>query len=360
MNLLNTTDNDLSYEAFINRRYFKCLDGVRALAILAVIWHHSLGLNPSDNPIFTRGYLGVDLFFALSGFLITTLLLREMDRSGTISLKQFYIRRTLRIFPVYYAFLLALFIWYGITDEKMYTQYLTELPYYALYITNWAPSESFDVFERGWSLAVEEQFYIIWPGALILLGFKRVGIITLLLIVCSLAISYSHLFEQLSYWVSHFIPFRTIFLGAILAFILHRKRTFKLAKIILEKSYTPFIILLVLVGVLSEAKGAINYAEQFLIHLLFVFFIGAIIVNEKSISAKIISNSLFSQIGVVSYGIYIFHGQFQGVTSSIVNLLPFQESKLAFFILFSLISTIVAMISFYTFESYFLRLKKNY
>src|SRR5437870_3157565 len=92
------------YGEFRQTRYFGALDGLRCLSIVAVVAFHTL--RGTSSPIVLRGNLGVDLFFLISGFLITTLLIRERSQYGAISLKKFYIRRTLRIFPLYYAVLL--------------------------------------------------------------------------------------------------------------------------------------------------------------------------------------------------------------------------------------------------------------
>src|SRR5579872_1045252 len=87
-----------NHQRYLSTKYFPSLDGLRAISILAVIWYH----DPLLRLIWRTGFLGVHLFFVISGFLITTLLLREKSEFGKISLKNFYIRRTLRIFPAYY------------------------------------------------------------------------------------------------------------------------------------------------------------------------------------------------------------------------------------------------------------------
>jgi peptidoglycan/LPS O-acetylase OafA/YrhL len=94
---------DARYKAFRGTFRFASLDGLRCLSIVGVVWHHGPG-HQMGGPL-GSGFLGVDLFFVISGFLITTLLLREQDRYGSISLKHFYIRRSLRIFPLYYTVL---------------------------------------------------------------------------------------------------------------------------------------------------------------------------------------------------------------------------------------------------------------
>src|SRR5882672_6045500 len=89
---------------FQKAKYFPLLDGLRAVSIVGVVWHHAGGALHFSGPL-SRGYHGVSLFFVISGFLITTLLLRERSRTGAISLRKFYLRRALRIFPLYYAVL---------------------------------------------------------------------------------------------------------------------------------------------------------------------------------------------------------------------------------------------------------------
>src|ERR1700726_2966401 len=116
-----------SYQSFRATKYFPSLDRLRAISILAVIWYHV----PELRPIWSTGFLGVHLFFVISGFLITTLLLREKEENGTISLRNFYVRRTLRIFPAYYLTLgLFLVFCYAVPDLRRdgLTTYIHNLP----------------------------------------------------------------------------------------------------------------------------------------------------------------------------------------------------------------------------------------
>ena len=147
-------------------RQVKGLDGLRGLAVIAVVLYHFF---PSLLP---GGYLGVDLFFVLSGFLITSLLVREFHTSGTISLKDFWVRRFRRILPAAVSVLVmctALVAWIGgDLAVGLRQQFLGTL----FFVNNWtqiATSQSYfadneiQVFAHYWSLAVEEQFYVIWP-----------------------------------------------------------------------------------------------------------------------------------------------------------------------------------------------------
>jgi peptidoglycan/LPS O-acetylase OafA/YrhL len=146
-------------------RYYSALDGLRALSVLAVVWNHArpTGLTA---PITTRGYLGVDVFFVISGFLITTLLCREEARSGTVHLGRFWARRALRLWPLWYTILLALSVLFLVVlpDAAMAAPFWRDLPWNATYTSNFIVPGTF--LALSWSLAVEEQFYVVWPLAL--------------------------------------------------------------------------------------------------------------------------------------------------------------------------------------------------
>ena len=142
-----------------------CLDGWRCMSILLVLLNHSRqlpGYDPSWDTFvrwFPDGRFGVEVFFVISGFLITFLLLKEREKTGTICLKMFYVRRILRIIPVYLTFLIILFALCRVTELKIsFGHWLSLLIFTENYIkTEWVP------YKHIWSLCVEEQFYLIWP-----------------------------------------------------------------------------------------------------------------------------------------------------------------------------------------------------
>ncbi|MCX5745493.1 MAG: acyltransferase, partial [Proteobacteria bacterium] len=147
-------------------KHLPALDGLRALSILAVIAHHGGGAAAGAASPLGRGHLGVQLFFVLSGFLITSLLIQERARSGGIDLARFYVRRSLRIFPLYFAVLALYVVVVGLTarHEPAGRAFFANLPYFATYTSNWMVSldEPRVIFYFAWSLAVEEQFYLVW------------------------------------------------------------------------------------------------------------------------------------------------------------------------------------------------------
>jgi len=147
--------------------YTPALDGMRAIAVLSVMVYHSAMFFPSGEQL-TGGFLGVDIFFVLSGFLITSVLLNEYGKDGSISLTKFYIRRVLRLVPAFWLFLLVLFImgrWLLVPEQAEIIYQNNRFLIALTYLTNWASAYGPHAghLNHAWSLAIEEQFYILWP-----------------------------------------------------------------------------------------------------------------------------------------------------------------------------------------------------
>jgi peptidoglycan/LPS O-acetylase OafA/YrhL len=146
------------------REHLESLDGVRGVSILLVLLSHT-----SIPGLEAAGGIGVDIFFVLSGFLITTILVREYDGRGSVSLTEFYKRRSLRLFPALLLMCL-LFVAYSAVFSSDISKRLREVMEGLLYVTNW--STAFDLghshyLGHTWSLGIEEQFYLLWPVVLV-------------------------------------------------------------------------------------------------------------------------------------------------------------------------------------------------
>ena len=150
------------------------LDGLRAIAVLFVVFSHLLGTRgflqpPTTSFLYELGYLGVKVFFVISGYLITNLLLQELQRNNRIHLGKFYFRRTFRIFPACYVMIAGLIVlhgagWIDLTPRDVF---------HALsYTSNYFSHRSWSL-GHTWSLGVEEQFYLLWPATLVLLGRRK-------------------------------------------------------------------------------------------------------------------------------------------------------------------------------------------
>lgn len=139
-------------------------DGLRAIAVVAVLAHHA------HIPRLDGGFLGVDLFFVLSGFLITALLVQERDRNGRIDFRRFYMRRGLRLFPA--LLVSGAVVWaYAafVAPAELASDTLFGLPWAVTYLTDYAAmfaDRGLGMVNHTWSLAIEEQFYLVWPPVL--------------------------------------------------------------------------------------------------------------------------------------------------------------------------------------------------
>jgi peptidoglycan/LPS O-acetylase OafA/YrhL len=169
-------------EAESGRRFRPDIEGLRAIAIVAVLLAHA------GVPFLAGGYVGVDVFFVISGFLITGLLIRELEGTGTISLRGFYARRAKRLLPLSAVLLVAVGVLSMILLSPLRnTEVAGDIIASALYVANWHfAAQSVDYFAQGlepspvlhlWSLAIEEQFYVVWPGLMLAVTwfFRRRG-----------------------------------------------------------------------------------------------------------------------------------------------------------------------------------------
>jgi len=170
-------------------RNIPSLDGMRAISILLVIAGHSTQhfgrwIKIPGPTYILFAHTGVSVFFVISGFLITSLLLKELDEAGTISLKRFYLRRAFRIFPPFYLYLGIIFV---LTVAGIFQVPLRAFFFAATYTSNYyfGGGGAFVGLQHLWSLCVEEQFYLLWPAVLLLLGKRRATYCAIFLIFIS-------------------------------------------------------------------------------------------------------------------------------------------------------------------------------
>ncbi|MEM7152203.1 MAG: acyltransferase [Myxococcota bacterium] len=288
----------ISHTQYRSRRTFSGLDGLRALCVIAVVWHHAGARTPL--PITSNGFLGVDVFFALSGFLIVTLLLRERDRHGTISLRDFYMRRTLRIFPLYYGVVGGLLLLHALVPRTT-TQYAVDYaPYLFTYTSDLVVVPG--ALAVGWSLAAEEQFYLVWPTierfgarAWWLLGAIGIGV--------SQCFNFG-LFPNYGLEILQ-TTFTPILLGVGLAHALHDPKTFaRLAPWLRSPVLRGLTVVTVLV--LANTPGDVAGLPRLAFHLAITGLV-AVVVTRKDGATSVLDAWVLRRIGAVSYGIYLLH-----------------------------------------------------
>jgi len=215
------------HAAYLRQRYFPALDGMRAICILLVLISHTDRNAPAEKMWnWLSGYLGVPIFFVLSGFLITTLSLREEDKNGSLSLAGFYCRRLFRICPLYFL-VLALYaaLSFGVMQNRQH-EMADGLPYFMTYLNEFSPVT---IFNQSWSLGIEEKFYLVWPllAFTVWRGKTRTRFIsTAVLIAMPLSIgAYAGILKDPH--VALWLPgYGMIMIGCLLAEALHHRQGF--------------------------------------------------------------------------------------------------------------------------------------
>jgi peptidoglycan/LPS O-acetylase OafA/YrhL len=163
-------------------RSIPSLDGLRAVAVGLVLICH-FGNDYGFDDVFNSGDLGVRIFFVISGFLITSLLLREIDFAGRLDLPRFYLRRTLRIFPAFYVYIAVMLALGALGVAQI--NIASAIPALTYTSNYWVVPGSSYVTSHTWSLAIEEQFYIVWPGMLLIAGRRGAYWILLAIVLLS-------------------------------------------------------------------------------------------------------------------------------------------------------------------------------
>lgn len=373
-----------------NRVYFPNLNGVRFLAALVVIIHHvEMGKFWFGQPnIYDKsfvggvfGQLGIILFFVLSGFLITYLLLEEHRKTGTISIKDFYIRRVLRIWPVYYLIVfLSLFVFAKISflDIPSFSEHINDgfWAKAALYLS-FLPNLGYVLYEhipyatQTWSVGVEEQFYLIWPVLMLwainkkkvlpaLLGTIAVYLAFKLWSVIAYAPDMTNVTAQ-KFWlfVDHF-SIDCMAIGGIGAYLLFNKKE-RWLKVLFNKYLQVFLYLLM--AVLTVKGLVLPWFNKELYGIIFAVLILNLAGNSKSVINLEIKP--LNYLGKISYGLYMYHNLVLIVILKLVMMYQlFDLGSIGGAIFYQLLSigiTIaVSAFSYEYFEKRFLLLKGRF
>jgi peptidoglycan/LPS O-acetylase OafA/YrhL len=334
---------------------------LRCLAILPVIWHHA---TPRLLPgVLGKGAVGVDLFFALSGFLITTLLLRERRAKGSIKLGAFYARRSLRIFPLYYVVLIfyALRALQTQAGSEVARHFLHGLPFHATYTANWFLDYAVPhpvMFAFSWSLCVEEQFYWIWPGLLALLPNRALAgcLMAGALVVDTLG---EHAVFRawlppgslgLRVLTSFAAP---IGAGSVLALLLDAPRSFATSSWFLGWRWSAPLLLLLGAGWLL-----VPATPYLALSLTLAALVGAVAIRSDNGLALLLEWAPLRKLGTLSYALYLLHITALGLVR---RFLPHhQDSALVVFALGLPLSLLFAQAAHVAIERPFLRLRRYF
>ncbi|MDP3557229.1 MAG: acyltransferase [Bacteroidota bacterium] len=366
--------------------YFSGLNGLRFFAALAVIVTHielikwQMGypsLYLANKIFFELGGLGVVFFFVLSGFLITYLLLKEKEKAGTIDVKKFYLRRILRIWPLYFLitilgfFVLPHFHFMDIPYFSKFEAHLSILNLILFLVM--LPNLAFAIFKpiphigQSWSIGVEEQFYLIWPWVVknsknIL---KTLCIIIALLISIKIIVLFVFKLNPqnanlliLKNFIAMF-KIESMAIGGVGAWMVFKKKYFQ--KVL---SNTVLIFSLVAVIALIYFTPSTIQDGIFLVYsVLFLIIILNVSLNTMSVIK--IENKLFIFLGNISYGLYMYHLIVVAAFIGFLKYIGFQvdNSFVSQLVVYSgaiLLTILVAWLSYHYFESWFLKLKHKF
>ena len=347
------------HAAYLAQTRFGSLDGLRALAIAAVLWHHWPGrFDLLDAKLGDYGFLGVDLFFVISGYLITTLLLREEQRDGQFSLSAFYWRRVLRILPVYYLVVTLVGLYYVVLRGE--TDYAVLWPYYYIFLSNFL-TDHIPMLSPSWSLSVEEQFYMIWP--LLLLLVPRRGILPLLgLLVAANLLGMLWQMQAtppetgVLRWALPNATYAPILMGAAMAMLLQAPRSFAALWAVLHARWAaPAWLGLVLVLIVILPDDLLGWPNMAL-HLAMCGLVGACVIREDNGLARLLQARALVRLGMVSYGVYLYHLL---VLHPVLIVTERFELELGWglFAVYAVLSYVVSEVSFATWERYFTRFR---
>lgn len=371
--------------------FFPNLDGLRFISFLVVFLYHGhlsiFSYLKDAQPrvyaviefFFQNGNLGVNFFFVLSGFLITYLLIKEKEFTGRIHVPNFYVRRILRIWPLYYLCVFVGFVGFGLL-KKMSGEPIVENAdpwYYIFFAANfdimhtWPEKPDALLLSVLWSVAVEEQFYLTWPLILSLVPLKRFKFIFPIIILFSLVFrSFYTGNDHYEFGVRYFHTFSVIgdmALGGLFAYFVSYENKFKEFITNMPKWMIAAIYLFTFGVTLFKDNIFIAGIPVIFERIVIAFFFGMIILEQnyaKHSLFKMGNFKLISKLGIYTYGLYCLH--FMGLYFAIkfmnllrlngsLNWVSFSMISLALFI-----SVIVSLMSYHLYEKWFLRLKDKF
>jgi peptidoglycan/LPS O-acetylase OafA/YrhL len=339
------------------------LDGVRGIAILLVVAEH-FGTNTARGTTWFRygGFVGVTLFFVLSGYLISTLLLTEKARRGAIDYRAFYIRRALRLLPALLAFLIVTPIIYWVVGDPR----LHSLPKYSLEVLFYlgdfvrASGRTLAAYDHTWSLSVEEQFYLLWPivisGLLILAAATRRSVtkmifaLTLLAVIWRLVAAYHYGFGRV-YFAPDTNAFALLF-GCTLA-------AWTQGRVKVERELRGLVWITVVAVVAAATFPSIALLTTDLTIIRYtgpvVGLLGlALVYAARNSNHWLLANPVLTSFGKISYAWYLWHQMLLTVMPNGHPLTP--EGR----VLAVLASYVAAWISWFLVERSALRLKHRF
>jgi len=337
--------------------YIRRLDGLRGFAVIMVMWAHFLPIKDSAVSSFLVslgdvvgvGYFGVDLFFVLSGFLITRIMFSER-RASVFSVRRFFIKRVLRIFPIYYLTITVLFIFGYIPVWEYGANFFYVSNYF--YTFNVEPSP----LRHTWSLSVEEQFYLMWPFLFLFLGslnFARLVFYALPFIaIISSIIALYWLGDEGPRFLYRSISSRmlSLSLGAALAIMEVRGLLVGHGRYRLLAAILPVVFLVSAYALSGKWVAGSALLKMLGFSLLSFVLVWTVVAGDflATIQEKVLSSRVMVYIGTISYGLYLYHA----VILYLLNISEYQaeEASASAWLMALLATFVVSALSYEFFE----------
>jgi peptidoglycan/LPS O-acetylase OafA/YrhL len=361
-----------------NANYLSGLNTFRFFAAFLVIISHGhkslVKLQVTNNDkisIFNKGADGVEFFFVLSGFLITYLLILEIKKTSTISIKAFYLRRVFRIWPLYFIIVIL-----GILLLVILFPLLYHKPYFEFSIWKWIilficflPNLATQLYPMGmlhplWSIGVEEQFYLFWAPLVKKFKNKLLSVIVIFILLTSFwqIIIESNWLHFNDVWNGFFTfqKFYAMAIGSLAGYILaNKKETYK-NSIFNNKIVQLVIYTFIIIHLCITIPYNFTFAYKFFLAFLFSFIILNTVIQEKSIFN--LEKKPFIFLGTISYGLYMYHMAIDyllRILFSKINLVAINSTMviILYQVFLLALTIVVATISFKFVEAYFLKLK---
>lgn len=360
------------------KNYIKSLDGLRALSIvLVVIFHSNLYLDTQYvggvvSLIISKLGMGVNFFFLISGFLITGILLDT--REHVHYFKNFFFRRVLRIFPLYYLLLLFAFVILPQFDHPKLEKWSdTDPTLFWLYLSNFYIA-SVGKFNHGlvdlsWSLSIEEQFYLIWPWVVLFINPKNLKKVCVLGVVFSLLSRYLVLYNggsELQIYVLTFCRLDGLLLGSLLA--LERRQLVDLSFFMRHK-FKIMIGSFIMMWFIVFSEGILpRLVTTPILYTVIAVFFGSLLILITEKKKSFFEKEFLVSIGKYSYGIYLIHNPVQSALRHVFFSNKVKELgewgifgyQIVFVLSVLLISYLLAYCVFHVYEKRFLKLKKHF
>lgn len=358
-------------------KYLKGLNTLRFFAAFFVIISHAnislikLGIYADAHlPVFNRGEDAVNFFFTLSGFLITYLMLIEKNKTGSISIRQFYLRRVFRIWPLYFLITLIGFILFSVLYQKIYGHAYFTFPalkgllFFICFLPNYiAVNYQVGLLYPLWSIGVEEQFYLFWAPLIaycknyilpIIIGFAVVTTVLYSLV-------FFDVFHFPLHWQKFFITLKyfEMAIGSLFAYLLFYYYEWYNGSVFTNKIVQAGILLIIL----WHFTIGFSFSSALWFKIICCFLYGLLILNVSVIKNKLIhiDQKALNYLGVISYGLYMYHMLVDYFLRTFCEKYGYLLSKNVlvplYFVVLLAGTILVASFSYKYFERYFLGLK---